>query len=503
MAAVGPIRRYPAVTFDRGRSVRARAWTTRLAELYRALGASHPPRQLKGPRDLGPALAGVVDLNDRGQIWLTLAVLSGVLPDTMTVTEVARRCQIEGAAALGTAVKQATTRQSIRWRVRVADGQTLVDLGHTVTTNLSTGIQRVARETARRWLRDHECVPVAWLPDFPAMRALTEAEHTSLISGIPTADDEQAPEPDVEVIVPWRGTYLLPELAAEPPRAERLQAMAETATVHTGVIGFDLVPITSAETTATGMAGVFARNLAAVRSFDAVATISGAAGDEYSGWATMLGAIGRTGPRISVASLPVEAPVPSPEALAAARAQFLVADLPMVLVVGSHEPRKNHLAVLHAAELLWRRDLEFSLSFIGGNAWGGGRFTDRLRALQDAGRPVDAAMRIDDATLWAAYRIAQFTVFPSLNEGYGLPVAESLAAGTPAITSQFGSMAEIASGGGALVVDPYDDHAIADAMERLLTDTDLHGRLVAETATRPRRTWDDYATDVWDALTTE
>jgi glycosyltransferase involved in cell wall biosynthesis len=94
-------------------------------------------------------------------------------------------------------------------------------------------------------------------------------------------------------------------------------------------------------------------------------------------------------------------------------------------------------------------------------------------------------------------------VFPSLNEGFGLPLAESLAAGTPAVTSDFGSMREIAEGGGALMVDPHDDHAIADAMRTLLTDDAVHARLTAEAQARAAhpRTWDDYAAEVWDALT--
>ncbi|MGJ0223705.1 hypothetical protein ACQUZK_09920, partial [Streptococcus pyogenes] len=85
----------------------------------------------------------------------------------------------------------------------------------------------------------------------------------------------------------------------------------------------------------------------------------------------------------------VEAAEPTPEDHEAARARFVVGHLPLVLVVGSHEPRKNHLAVLHAAELLWRQGVEFSLSFVGGNAWGSDAFTRRLSDLQRIGRPVD------------------------------------------------------------------------------------------------------------------
>jgi glycosyltransferase involved in cell wall biosynthesis len=69
------------------------------------------------------------------------------------------------------------------------------------------------------------------------------------------------------------------------------------------------------------------------------------------------------------------------------------------------------------------------------------------------------------------------------------------------ITSDFGSMKEIAdAGGGALLVDPRDDHAIADAMRTLLTDDDLHAELTAQARSRPVRTWDQYAEQVWEQL---
>jgi glycosyltransferase involved in cell wall biosynthesis len=245
---------------------------------------------------------------------------------------------------------------------------------------------------------------------------------------------------------------------------------------------------------------MFAGSLAAVRNFDVVATISRATGTEYSGWRSMLSAIGVTGPRIEPVRLPVEAAAPTRADTEAARAHFLVGSLPLVLVVGDHQPRKNHLAVLHAAELLWREGGQFSLSFIGGVSWGSDAFRRRLAELQRAGRPVDSQVSLPDGLVWAGYRLARCTVFPSLNEGFGLPVAESLAAGTPAITSDFGSMLEIATDGGALTVDPYDDHAIAAAIGTLLLDDVVHDRLCTEALNRPVRTWDDYAREVWGLL---
>ena len=172
--------------------------------------------------------------------------------------------------------------------------------------------------------------------------------------------------------------------------------------------------------------------------------------------------------------------------------RLLVGTLPLVFVVGSHEPRKNHLAVLHAAELLWREGHQFSLTFIGGNSWNSESFHDTLTALAGAGRPVESISAASDDLLWGGYRVARFTIFPSLNEGFGLPLAESLACGTPAVTSDYGSMREI--------VEPAE----ARCLSTLATTTPWPtgcGALTDDScsdapragASRPRRTWDMYA----------
>jgi glycosyltransferase involved in cell wall biosynthesis len=178
--------------------------------------------------------------------------------------------------------------------------------------------------------------------------------------------------------------------------------------------------------------------------------------------------------------------------------------VPMVLVVGSHEPRKNHLAVLHAAERLWRKGLWFNLVLVGAGAWGGSEYERVVTSLIRAGRPVQSIRGLPDRLLWAAYQLAHCTVFPSLNEGFGLPVAESLAAGTPVVTSGFGSTRDIVAPHGVplggLFVDPRVDDSLTDALQTMLTDPETYERLRAETSEHLTRTWDDYAEELWSFL---
>ena len=245
--------------------------------------------------------------------------------------------------------------------------------------------------------------------------------------------------------MPINCTYLLPELATETDRTDALRCLAQYSPNRFAVIGYDMVPITVPETCAPGNAG-------RVRPQPGGRPLRRRGRDDLRGGrhrvprvGRMLPGSGSPGRGSSPACCPTRSAESTRAELAAAADRLLVGGLPMVLVVGSHEPRKNHLAILHAAELLWREGLRFSLTFIGGSSWGSEQFAERLAGAAGAGRPIEAISAAGDDLLWSAYRLARFTVFPSLNEGFGLPVVESIACGTPVITSDFGSMREIAA----------------------------------------------------------
>lgn len=470
----------------------------RLETVVRTLGGDVPPDETGLVRRFSELLADA----EPSDVWLALAVLRAQLPLDAEVDSARRAIRLDGPRAAFAAHARATRNplgrgQNLR-EVEVAVGEVLVDVHHTARTDLATGIQRVARQTVRRWDRDHPISLVGWTGDGRALRRLGPDERRVALLGGPV--DQRRPA-DSTVVVPWRCTYVLPELAVEQPRTERILAMARHANSRTGVIGFDCVPLSSGETTAPGMGGAFAGNLAAVRHVDRVATISDAAALEYTGWRQMLTGTGLPGPHIAAVDLPVQAESASSSDVERARQRFSPDGLRVLLCVGSHEPRKNHLAVLEAAESAWRSGSRFRLVFVGGNSWGAADFRARLAEIQGRGRPVRTESALPDQELWAAYALARAVVFPSLNEGYGLPVAEALASGTPVITSNFGSMAQIARHGGALLVDPRDDDALGRAVRAVLEDDALHARLQREARELiPAGNWDDYADEVWGFL---
>jgi len=100
--------------------------------------------------------------------------------------------------------------------------------------------------------------------------------------------------------------------------------------------------------------------------------------------------------------------------------------------------------------------------------------------------------------LVALYNLASFCVYASHYEGFGLPIVEAMACGTPVLTSSVSCMPEVADDA-ALLVDPSDDDALAAAMERLLDDRGLCERLRAAGLERSRRfTWEEAAARTLD-----
>lgn len=376
------------------------------------------------------------------------------------------------------------------WKVRVSSGL-VVDITDTASSRFTTGIQRVARETLRRWTATSALEPVVW--DRTARRFVAPGSEQLRRAEVRTPDAEGT------TVIPFRGRLFLPEIAVDLHRADALRVIADHAGVRAVAVGFDCIPITTAETAGPGMPGAFSRYLAALSRFDIVAPISYAAGDEYAGWARMLAGAGVSGPGIQVVPLPTQsAGVASNPELT--RQRLALGFDPVVLSVGSKEPRKNHLNLLHACELVWREGINFTLVLVGGNAWEARRVDDLITSLRSKKRRIVTLSGVDDGTVWDLYRLARLTAFCSVNEGFGLPVVESLSVGTPVMTSAFGSMRQLGEGRGAVLTEPHDPLAIAENLRRMLTDDDLIRELKKKSELLPKSTWDEYAAALWAIL---
>ncbi len=174
-----------------------------------------------------------------------------------------------------------------------------------------------------------------------------------------------------------------------------------------------------------------------------------------------------------------------------------------MLCVSTLEPRKNHLTLLAAYELAVaaRPDLSLEMDLVGA------RYVDRadiVEAVQALVKRHPGKVRwrehVDHAVLNSLFRDCDFTVYPSVLEGFGLPVIESLWLGRPCVCANFSVMAENAAGGGCLTCDTRDPQALADAMIRLAESPELRHRLAVEATTRPLKTWHEYAAEVLLAM---
>jgi glycosyltransferase involved in cell wall biosynthesis len=139
-----------------------------------------------------------------------------------------------------------------------------------------------------------------------------------------------------------------------------------------------------------------------------------------------------------------------------------------VLAVGTLEPRKNLDRLLAAHRRALARGADADLVVVGGRGW----IDDAVHAALARTPRVRWEGGVGDERLASLYRGALALAYPSLGEGYGLPVAEAMRAGCPAVTSA-GTACEDLAGGAALLVDPYDVESIADALERVARDDAL------------------------------
>jgi glycosyltransferase involved in cell wall biosynthesis len=175
---------------------------------------------------------------------------------------------------------------------------------------------------------------------------------------------------------------------------------------------------------------------------------------------------------------------------------------PRLLCLGILEPRKNQRFLLEVCANLWREGMDFELHLVGRvNPHFGRPVVARLRELQRTARPRlffhEAA---DDATVAQLFASAHATLFPTLAEGCGLPLLESLWRGVPCVCSDLPVLRENADAGGCVPVALGDAGAWQDAIRRLLVDADHYQSLQRAATTRPLPTWAEAGTAIRTAL---
>ncbi|MFB3854687.1 MAG: glycosyltransferase family 4 protein [Vicinamibacterales bacterium] len=210
------------------------------------------------------------------------------------------------------------------------------------------------------------------------------------------------------------------------------------------------------------------------RTADVIVTISKSTADDLTRlWPEVAGPAKVRA--IPLAAAPWLRPVADVDEIDAVCSQHGVARNAYILYVGVLEPRKNLVTLLHAYRSLLDRGAAEKLVMAGRPGWGYGDVYAAARSLGLSDMVVFTGY-VPDRSLPALYSGAAVFAYPSLYEGFGLPVLEAMSCGTPVVTSNVSSMAEIA-GDAARLADPRSADSLASALQDVLSDRDLRGRL--------------------------
>jgi len=176
-------------------------------------------------------------------------------------------------------------------------------------------------------------------------------------------------------------------------------------------------------------------------------------------------------------------------ALDSVRRKYQIDTKPYFLAVGTIQPRKNYERLIQALPMLPEAQRDVQLVIVGGRGWLEEPIyaTVRELGLQDRVKFLGFA---DDSDLPALYSGAICLAFPSLYEGFGLPLLEAMACGTPTLSANVSSLVEVA-GDASVFVDPLSLDSISEGLARVLTEKDLRAALIERGyAQATRFTWE-------------
>lgn len=275
--------------------------------------------------------------------------------------------------------------------------------------------------------------------------------------------------------------FLTPELFSEAERPG-LWDFLRTRPCRLAAIFHDAIPLKWPHITWPQSVARHAEYLKMLADFDRVFAVSAESRRDLLGFWQWQG----VKPRAEVEVLPLGADfdrVPR----ASAR---VVPKAPSLVCIGILEPRKNQSFLLDVAETLWRDGLGFDLHIVGRvNPHFGAPVLSKLKALRKRWPGLRYHKAATDETVAQLYAQARASVFPTIAEGCGLPLLESLWRGVPCVCSDLPVLRENADPGGCVAVPVNDSPAWCAALRRVLTDDAWLAELMATAKLRPLPTW--------------
>jgi FkbM family methyltransferase len=374
------------------------------------------------------------------------------------------------------------------------DGVVYYYVDHTIGCPVNTGMQRVVRGLAAGLQSVGErLVYVKWSRDLKMFVLISRSELTHLckwngpdLNPEFYPDDDQSPE---VISVSGDSTWIIiPEVTyinhmADNPTLELIMAAREK-NLKTAAIFYDAIPLVRSEFQPIAKSHEY--YMRALMLADYIAPISKwSAQDLVSYFQHNESATLDCGARVEPLLLPTKSSVMVAESTTGRNQK-------LILSVGTIESRKNQDVLLAAFESFlarhpksgWRLELVGNLHE---------NLAEAVLGACERTQSISHRRNLSDEELGALYNACAFTVFPSIEEGFGLPIVESLSQGKPCICADFGAMAEVAEGGGCYMVDTHSVDALSAAIERLALDPAYRYHLVSEAAGRNQTSWPDYA----------
>jgi len=365
-------------------------------------------------------------------------------------------------------------------------GTIFVDATHTAKTGARTGAQTVVRGLL--WgLRAHgiDLQIKRWSKWRHNLLALNRKERARLglvqhIEG-------------VRFEFPSGSWLVLPEIIYGK-RARRVIDCARRRKMRVAAIFHDAIPLSHPNLMRPDAVQRHPEYMKALCRIDLVIAVSDSAEEQFRAFAQKHG---QRLPQLTVCRLPGE--LVGKKRSAAKVVDF--SGLVRILCVSTLDPRKNHQTLLEAFDLACAAISNGAhLHLVGDRYKGAESIVDLVNRAAARNRSVIWHGKVTDRQLSDFYRDCDFTVYPSLVEGFGLPIVESLWNRRPCICANFGEMAEIAKGGGCLTCDVRDPTQLSQAMIALVTQSALRQKLTNDIERRELRTWTDYAAEICENL---
>jgi glycosyltransferase involved in cell wall biosynthesis len=320
--------------------------------------------------------------------------------------------------------------------------------------------------------------------------------------------DEGARDPRTRELVPLRreDTFLTSELFSEAERPG-FTALIASRPCRLAAIFHDAIPLKHPHITWPQSVARHPGYMKLLAGFDRIWAVSETSRADLLGFWSWQGV--SLPPPVHVLALGADvgvSPRNTAHSAAAARAQNAARSanakaIPRLLCLGIIEPRKNQAFLLDVCAELWKQGMSFELHVGRVNPHFGAPIIAQLKRLRRTrSKQLYFHEAASDAMVAQLYASTRATIFPTIAEGCGLPLLESLWMGVPCVCSDLPVLRENADGGGCMRVALNDREAWKVALRDVLADHALHERLEAEAKTRPLPTWSEAGRTIATAL---